>query len=88
MLRSPAPREFRTEDPTGGARCRTHSHFIIIQDPTDDGGGAVPLLLLEAVRSYAPKHMLVEQACYALQAVISGDRACPLYTALFIFHIL
>jgi len=44
------------------------------EDPADDGGGAIPLLLLEAVRTYKEKHMLVEQACHALQAVLSGDR--------------
>jgi len=43
-------------------------------DPLDHGGSAVPLLLLEAIRTFTSKYLLVEQACYALQSVLSGDR--------------
>lgn len=41
---------------------------------SEQGGSAVTLLLLEAIRAYPSKHMLIEQSCYALQAVLGGDR--------------
>jgi hypothetical protein len=39
-----------------------------------DGSFAVPLMLLESMRIYASKPILCEQACAALQSILSGDR--------------
>jgi len=39
-----------------------------------DGSFAVPLMLLESMRIHASKPILCEQACAALQSLLSGDR--------------
>ena len=44
------------------------------EDVGEDGSFAVPLLLLEAMRIYAAKPLLCEQACVALQSLLSGER--------------
>ena len=56
---------------------RTHLHILAAPDGEnvgEDGSCAVPLLLCEAMRMYVTKPILQEQACAALQAVLSGDR--------------
>ena len=56
---------------------RTQLHILAAPDGEsvgEDGSCAIPLLLCEAMRMYVTKPILQEQACAALQAVLSGDR--------------
>ena len=57
-------------------QARTQLHILAAPDGdevSDDGSCALPLLLLEAMRMYSSKPVLQEQACIALQSILSGD---------------